>query len=345
MKLTKVKLIKLVKPGLKDLGFTEFKNSKNGWQGFFCKKLKNDYYLTLGLSIHRYYECAFTADYYLSKTTLIGATWGDIPDESYKRPSFLLTNTERSIYPTNEINVKGTYDIWWDGKDEKSVLDFLRVIKLTEPRFINQSELLQKIEQSQDVQKLYNYSEAVKKITSTSQINGAFSFIPAKEIDGIPIIWFKAAEKVLKDNKETLNAHTVYRLAADAFRQKKLTNDQQSICDAYEPLKESFNPNNITKTVNWLSQLGSAFNFKRDITYFKCKGVIENHRFDPVQEDRKATTLIKPIIPEPKLLGEIRIWFDKRDLFKHKKENQFVEEILHEVDKIVKISKYKFEES
>jgi hypothetical protein len=45
-------------------------------------------------------------DYYLSKTTKIGATWGDIPNESYKRPSFLLTDLERSIYPENEINVK-----------------------------------------------------------------------------------------------------------------------------------------------------------------------------------------------------------------------------------------------
>jgi len=115
-------------------------------------------------------------------------------------------------------------------------------------------------------------------------------------------------------------------------------------CDAYEPLKESFNPNDITKPVKWLSQPGSAFNFKRDLSHFKCDGVIENHRFASIWQDKKATMLLKPIVSEPKLLGKIQIRFDKRDLFKYKKENQFVEEILHEIDKIIKISEYKIEE-
>lgn len=222
MKLSKTKLIKLVKPTLEKLGFTEFKDSKGGWQGFFCKKLENSLYLTLGLTIHRYYGSAFTADYYLSKTTTIGVTWGDIPNESYKRPSFLLTDVERSIYREDEINVKGTYDIWWDGNDEKSVLDFLRVIELTEPRFTNQTDLIEKINQSKEVNLLSYYSEQVKSIVATNQVNGTYSFSPSKEVDEIPIIWFKASEKVLKENKETLNAHTVIRLAADAYRQKQL---------------------------------------------------------------------------------------------------------------------------
>jgi len=42
MKLTKAKLIKLVKPGLEKLGFTEFKDTISGAQGLFCKKI-NDY--------------------------------------------------------------------------------------------------------------------------------------------------------------------------------------------------------------------------------------------------------------------------------------------------------------
>ncbi len=213
-----------MKPSLEKLGFTEFNDSKGGWKGVFCKKLENGFYLTLGLTIHRYYNSAFTADYYLSKTTTIGATWGDIPNESYKRPSFLLTDAERSIYPEDEINIKGAYDIWWDGNDEKSVLDFLRVIELTEPRFTNQTDLIEKIKQSKEVNILSNYSEKVKNIVATNQTDGIYSFLPAKEVDEIPIIWFKASEKVLKENKEALNAHTVARLAADAYRQKQLEN-------------------------------------------------------------------------------------------------------------------------
>lgn len=224
MKLTKAKLIKLVKPGLGKLGFTEFKETTEGSQGFFAKKLKNGFYLTLGLIIHRYYDSAFTGAFYFSKTTRWASVWGDIPDESYKRPGHLLKDGERSIYPEDEINVKGAYDIWWDGNDEKSVLDFLRVIELTEPRFVNQPGLMRKIEQSQDIQALSNYSEAVKKLVSTNQINGSFSFLPVKEVDGIPLDWFKASEKVLKESKGILNANTVKLLAADAYRQKQLDN-------------------------------------------------------------------------------------------------------------------------
>jgi hypothetical protein len=224
MKFSKSKLIKLIKPSLEKLGFTEFKDSKGGWQGIFCKKLGNGFYLTLGLTIHRYYDNAFTADYYLSKTTTIGATWGDIPNESYKRPSFLLTDLERSIYPENEINVKGAYDIWWNGNDQKSVSDFLRVIELTEPRFINQTDLVEKITQSQEVKILSNYCMKVKSIVATNQADGTYFFLPEKEVDGIPIIWFKASEKVLKENNEIINAHKVRRLAADAYRQNKLDN-------------------------------------------------------------------------------------------------------------------------
>lgn len=224
MKLSKAKLIKLVKPRLNQLGYIEFKDSLSGYQGLFSKKIGKGFYLTLGLIINRYYDSAFTAEFYLSKTTRIASIWHDIPKESLERPSFLLTNQERSIYPEDELNVKGSYDVWWDGSDGKSVLDFLRVIELTEPRFINRLGLLQKIEQSREVQKLSNYSEAVKKIIMANEVSGSYSFLPAKEVDEIPIIWFKAAEKVLKESKDILNANTVKLLAADAYRQKQLSN-------------------------------------------------------------------------------------------------------------------------
>lgn len=224
MKLSKTKLIKLVKPSLEKLGFTEFKETTEGSQGFFAKKLKNDLYLVLGLIIHRYYDSAFTGAFYLSKTTRWASVWGDIPNESYKRPGYLLTDVERSIYPEDEINVKGAYDIWWDGNDEKSVLDFLRVIELTEPRFTNQTGLVEKINQSKEVTILSNYSEEVKSIVATNQADGTYYFLPAKEVDEIPIIWFKASEKVLKENKGILNVNTVKLLASDAYRQNQLDN-------------------------------------------------------------------------------------------------------------------------
>jgi hypothetical protein len=216
--ITKAKLLKLLNPHLKKLGFIEFKDSNLGFQGLFCKKIKNGLYLTLGLTIHRYYDNFFTGDYYLSKNTIIGATWGDIPNESYERIGFLLKDTERAIYPEDEINVKGTHDIWWNASEEKSVLDFLRVIELTEPRFINQPELLLKIRESQEVKILFTYSKEVREMVASNLLNETTE----KKHGETPKIWLTAAEQVLKNNKEIVNTYTVKRLAMDAYRQKQL---------------------------------------------------------------------------------------------------------------------------
>jgi hypothetical protein len=234
MKLSKAKLIKMVKTRLEDLGYTEFKESTGGSQGFFVKYLGNGFYLTLGLTIHRYYDSAFTGDFYLSKTTRWAAVWGDIPRESFQRPSFLLTDAERSVYLEDEINVKGARDIWWDGSNEDSVLDFLRVIEVTEPRFVNQPGLFQIIEQSQGVKTLADYSEAVRRKVALNDIGGSFSFLPTKEVDMIPIVWFKAAEKVLIERKGVLNANTVRLLAADAYRQNRIVENQHQGTTKYQ---------------------------------------------------------------------------------------------------------------
>lgn len=222
MKLSKAKLIKSTKSELERLGFVEFKNTISGAQGFFAKKINLDYYLTLGLVIHRYYESAFTGDYYFSKTTQWGACWGDIPNDSYKRPAFLLTDNERVKYQPDNPNSKNIFDIWWNGDDENSIMDFINTIKVTEPRLINNQDLIFQIENSKDVNELYLGSQRVKFLVDKNKLSDSFNFIPDKEIDNIPLIWFKSAEKVLIENGGILNVNTVKMLAADSYRQHVL---------------------------------------------------------------------------------------------------------------------------
>ena len=221
MKLTKAKLIKLVKPKFTSLGFTEF--TDRYWQGFFAKKIPDDLYLTIGLIIHRYYDSMFTANFYLSKHTSIAAVWGDIPRECYQRPGRFLSIEERQFYLDKDYHVEGM-DVWWDASDEQAVLSFLRVIELTEPRFINQPGLIPKIEQSNDVKIIAMYAEKVREAVIKNEVEGVFSFLPSNEVNGIPFIWFKAAEMVLKEVKGTLNRHNIVGVAADAYRQHLLSN-------------------------------------------------------------------------------------------------------------------------
>ena len=224
MKLTKSKLIKLLNPRLEKSGYTFFKDTSSGAQGVFCKKISSELYLTLALTIHRYYESAFVGEFTFSKTTIPFLSWGDIPNEMNKRIGHLLTDSERSSYVEDEINAKSAKDIWFNGGDADSVLDFIKVIEITEPRIVNDRELIEKVNQSKDVTSLASYSKRVKELVLNDKTEGTYSFLPTKEIDGIPIIWFKASEKVLRENKEILNAHTVKRLAADAYRQSILDN-------------------------------------------------------------------------------------------------------------------------
>ena len=52
--------------------------------------------------------------------------------------------------------------------------------------------------------------------------NVDYNFLPKKEIDDIPMVWFKAAEISLMKKDRILNKNTVERLAADSWRQKQL---------------------------------------------------------------------------------------------------------------------------
>jgi len=131
-----------------------------------------------------------------------------------------LTDSERTIYSETEINAKEIYDIWWDGKDKDSLSQFLNIIQITESRFLNQTDLFTKVELSTEVNLLSKYSHKVKELINEKSImNRAYKFLPTKEIDNIPIIWFMAAEVVLTDENGILNSNTVKLVAADAYRQ------------------------------------------------------------------------------------------------------------------------------
>lgn len=211
MKLTKAKLIKRVKPGLELLGYSYFKDSITGSSGLFVKKLPNNFYISIGMNIHRFYEDCYTCDYYLSLTTCIYCLWGDIPDLCMRRPGELLTD--------DEISPSRDHDIWWSGDDSVDV--FLSVIKTTEPRLTNDIKLLNAIKISKDVNMLYHLAnETINRVDYLPDIT--YSYVPEKEIDNIPLKWFLAAESVLKQYEVNINFHQVKRLAADAYRQHLL---------------------------------------------------------------------------------------------------------------------------
>ena len=80
-------------------------------------------------------------------------------------------------------------------------------------------------------------------------------------------------------------------------------------CDAYEPIREKFDPNNLEPPLRWLSQPGSAVYLKK-IKSFKFEGVIENERIAPIWEDGNNFLSISPI--DPYYLGYVWLHLDEK---------------------------------
>ena len=92
-------------------------------------------------------------------------------------------------------------------------------------------------------------------------------------------------------------------------------------CDAYEPIKEKFDPKNLKAPISWLSQPGCAVYLKKTKP-FKYEGVIENERFAPIWDDNNQ--FLPPIAKEPFYSGYIWLHIDEK-ITKIKSEKYLIE--------------------
>jgi hypothetical protein len=85
-------------------------------------------------------------------------------------------------------------------------------------------------------------------------------------------------------------------------------------CDTAEPLREKFNPDDISEPVRWVSQAGAWFQFKR-LKPYRVEGWIRNHHFPKIwTTERKGGPLVPvtPKFPEPLFLTTWTVWIDWR---------------------------------
>lgn len=243
MKLTSAELISKLKRRLQSLGFTYFKET--GVTGTFKMKVDGDLYLTLSLTVDRWYDSMFTGEYSLSLTTRWGYTIGDIPHDSYKRISYVLTDEERVRYSKEESpNVK---DLWWDGMDETDVNSFLEIVELTYKRFSSDFDLVKRIRQSNDAKLLAKLSQETIDCVIKGEFAQNLECQPDKEIDSIPFEWFKAAETVLKQNGSTLHEANVIQLASDAYRRSVLNGRVEFKCGKSSSVSKAVAENVVAK--------------------------------------------------------------------------------------------------
>ena len=217
MKLKMKQLREKLIPLLKDLGYIYFPHKLTWEGGLFCKKTSNEMYLSLGINIHRYYDCSFTIDMYYSKTTHLGATWGDIPKACYFRLSSLLNEEERK-----KLSLPiSPYDIWWNSLSEDSLLSLIKAISLSEKKIQEDKILIRDINLSSTVSRLLETSRIIKDKVQKKKLRSfsSYQFIPIRRNDDVPLEWFMAAEEVLKNYISRLSKYGVISDAEEAFRQ------------------------------------------------------------------------------------------------------------------------------
>ena len=228
MKLNKNKLLKFIRNAMSNLGYVEFDDSMISDANLFVKP-EGDLFLTIGFTIHRCYDDAFTCSYYLSRTTRWAACSGDIPySMTYVRPGKLMSQEERMSITVDE-NCKNNpliTDMWWNAfdhegnYDNESLESFIAAIRLTENRVAMQPEVIEKIYASTLLETIYNDVNSTIELAISEDYGNDFVFLPKREVKGVPVKWFKAAEVVLKSRltPKNLTPYAVKSLAADAFR-------------------------------------------------------------------------------------------------------------------------------
>jgi len=219
MRFSKAALVKETRDVLFKFGYYEMKDKFTVADGLFAKELDNGLFLTLGFTISRLYEDRFTASYYLSRTTIWAALWGDVPKECYKRIGHYLSRAERKLLAPQENEEQS--DVWWDF-DAEAIARFLQAIQLTEDRFLNQDGLINQVNESSEVNRLHYLSKKVVEGYLSNRLpDRVLRFTPKKD-KFIDVRWFELAEITLLDENEIVNKNTVSRLAADAYRQTYL---------------------------------------------------------------------------------------------------------------------------
>ena len=228
MKLNKNKLLKFIRNAMSNLGYVEFDDSMISDANLFVKP-EGDLFLTIGFTIHRCYDDAFTCSYYLSRTTRWAACSGDIPySMTYVRPGKLMSQEERMNITVDE-NCKNNpliTDMWWNAfdhegnYDNESLKSFIAAIRLTENRVAMQPEVIEKIYASTLLETIYNDVNSTIELAISEDYGNDFAFLPKRELKGVPMKWIKAAEVVLKSRltPKNLTPYAVKSLAADAFR-------------------------------------------------------------------------------------------------------------------------------
>ena len=215
MKVTRKQLFKKLIPFFEEeMGYTYFKDTISAASGLFAKKIDDSIFLSIGITTSNLFENSFTCDYFMAQSLRYACLFNGIED-AFLAPVQLLSEEELNKYRSkgvlSELN-------WWYSDDTYSIESFKESVRITEPRLLNNYELRERVAINEDTKHQHYLTTKVRMLVQSRVPVFETQFVPEKEKDGIPLIWFTAAEYVQKD-EEYFNKNLIFSLAADAYRQ------------------------------------------------------------------------------------------------------------------------------
>lgn len=221
MEINKIKMKTLrdvLRPSILEAGYSEFRESY--WGTIFCKLLPNGLFMTVALEKSDLYDFSWTASLYMGVTTNIGATFFDIPNDSYIRITRLLTNEEKILCRLEPVN-----DPWWSSLDESIVKAFKLALRLSEERLAADDTIIKAIHESTAAADLKERNNKVIDALLNYHDDYVCEYGPTKDYLGVPVRWYEAAEVALRDSsnvKEKYMKQYIIGTAMSAYREYML---------------------------------------------------------------------------------------------------------------------------
>lgn len=153
--------------------------------------------LSLGVEFSRHYSDRFSGSFYLSRSYDWAYIVRGFPLEGYQRVGHFLSADERVELLDSEFCVPGVVDAWWIGFSDRSILRFVIAVETSEPRFLGQNGLFDRIVSCDG---LLAHEELLREVISCvepEQASSGDSRQRQQITSKIPLAWFKAAESVL----------------------------------------------------------------------------------------------------------------------------------------------------
>ena len=215
MKVTRKQLFKKLIPFFEEeMGYTYFKDTILADGGIFIKKIDDKIYVCIGIDTSNLFVNSFTCNYFMAQSLRYACLFNGIED-AFLAPVQLLSEEELNKYRNNGV-LSELY--WWYSDDTNSIESFKESVRITEPRLLNNYELRERVAINENAKHQHDLTTKVRKLAQSGVPDFKTQFVPEKEKDDIPLIWFIAAEYVQKD-EEYFNKNLIFSLAADAYRQ------------------------------------------------------------------------------------------------------------------------------